>query len=268
MTQDARGEGAVVAPGSGAKITPLDIQQKEFRVSRFGGYRMRDVDEFLDQLTGVVSEMVEENARLRRQAGASPVVGSPDLDDVARQADEIIQRARDEAARIDAEARARSVASGTPAAGTDADRAAVKAFLSQEREFLQSLAGLVQGHAETVKGMAKSARRPETVDTEVAEAPAAVVPEPPPAAPSPDADAVPAEAGGSPEAEPAEADRSEESEVTDRVVEVGDAGTTQRLPAADERAELAQARPSGSAGQDRGNESDPSLRELFWGEED
>jgi DivIVA domain-containing protein len=259
MKQDARGESAVVAPGSGSrsKITPLDIQQKEFRVSRFGGYRMRDVDEFLDQLTEVVSEMVEENARLRRQAGASPVVGSPDLDDVARQADEIIQRARDEAARIDAEARARSAAMGTPTAGTDTERAAVKAFLNQEREFLQSLAGLVQGHAETVKGMAKSARRPETVDTEVAEAPAAVVPEPPPAIPSPDADA-----------EPGEADSSEGSDVTDRVVEVGDAATTQSLPAADERGKLAQARPSGGAGQDRGNESDPSLRELFWGEED
>src|SRR5436190_21208931 len=131
MTQGAEA-GSAGAPG--ARITPLDIQQKEFRVSRFGGYRMRDVDEFLDQLTGVVSEMVEENARLRRQAGAAPIVGSPDLDDVARQADEIIQRARDEAARIAADAR-RTAA--TPAAGTDEERAAVKAFLQQERAFLQ-----------------------------------------------------------------------------------------------------------------------------------
>ena len=38
------------------------------------------------------------------------------------------------------------------------DRSAVNAFISREREFLQSLAGLVQEHAETVKGMAKSTR--------------------------------------------------------------------------------------------------------------
>src|SRR5436309_2002398 len=120
MTQGAEA-GSAGAPG--ARITPLDIQQKEFRVSRFGGYRMRDVDEFLDQLTEVVSGMVEENARLRRQTGAAPVVGSPDLDDVARQADEIIQRARDEAARIDADARARSVTAGIPIAGSEEDRA-------------------------------------------------------------------------------------------------------------------------------------------------
>src|SRR5213593_1039865 len=169
MTQAPGGGGPAAASGPGSRITPLDIQQKEFRVSRFGGYRMRDVDEFLDQLTEVDSGMVEENARLRRQAGSAPVVGSPDLDDVARQADEIIQRARDEAARIDAEARASAAATGTPSAGSDEDRAAVKAFLSQERAFLQSLAGLVQGHAEIVKGMAKGARRPEAADTEVAE---------------------------------------------------------------------------------------------------
>jgi DivIVA domain-containing protein len=39
---------AVAAP---SRLSPADIQQKEFRVSRFGGYKMRDVDEFLDQIT-------------------------------------------------------------------------------------------------------------------------------------------------------------------------------------------------------------------------
>lgn len=115
MEQGPGSQGPPPATGGGATITPLDIQQKEFRVSRFGGYRMRDVDEFLDKLTEVVSGLTEENARLRRQAGAEPVVGSPDLDDVARQADEIIQRARDEAARIDTEARARASLAPAPA---------------------------------------------------------------------------------------------------------------------------------------------------------
>jgi DivIVA domain-containing protein len=251
MTHDA-------GPGStgsiaGAKITPLDIQQKEFRVSRFGGYRMRDVDEFLDKLTEVVSGLVDENARLRRQAGAAPVVGSPDLDDVGRQADEIIQRARDEAARIAAEARARATA---PAGGTDEDRAAVKAFLNQERAFLQELAGLVQGHAETVKGMAKDARRPEVTDTPATEP----IPEPPLA---PDASAPPAAPPSGEDEEPA-ADEPDD-DPTDRVVEIAEADATQTLPPPDERTELAQSRPS--AGQERAGEGDPSLRELFWGEE-
>jgi DivIVA domain-containing protein len=251
MTHDA----GPISTGStaGAKITPLDIQQKEFRVSRFGGYRMRDVDEFLDQLTEVVSGLVDENARLRRQAGAAPVVGSPDLDDVARQADEIIQRARDEAARIAAEAQARATA---PVGGTDEDRAAVKAFLNQERAFLQELAGLVQGHAETVKGMAKSARRPEVTDTPATEP----VAEPPSA---PDESARPA-ARHSEEGEEPAADEADEGP-TDRVVEIADADATQALPSPDERTELTKSRPS--PGQERAAEGDPSLRELFWGEE-
>jgi DivIVA domain-containing protein len=228
----------------GARITALDIQQKEFRVSRFGGYRMRDVDEFLDRLTEVVSEMVEENARLRRQIGAAPVVGSPDLDDVARQADEIIQRARDEAARISAEARGSAVAA-TPSAGTEEERAAVKAFLQQERTFLQELAGLVQGHAETVKGMARNARREEAPDG----AHSAAVPDEEPAA----TDVVEVDEEGKHAAPTA----SEDDEgPTERVVEIQDEDATQTLPAADDEAtELAQTRPAGSA-RDHGTEGE------------
>ena len=52
------------------------------------------------------------------------------------------------------------------------------------------------------------------------------------------------------------------------LVEVGDAEATQSLPAAEEPGELAQTRPTTSArGSDRGD-GDPSLRELFWGEEE
>jgi DivIVA domain-containing protein len=237
----------------GIRISPLDIQQKEFRVSRFGGYRMRDVDEFLDKLTEVVSGLTEENARLQRQAGAGPVVGSPDLEDVARQADEIIQRARDEAARIDTEARARASLAAAPAFASEGDRAAVKAFLAQERAFLESLAGLVQGHAETVKGMARSARRPDESSTASAEGSDA------PEAPSePVAEA--------PTPPPAAAETSEPDEGP--IVEIRDAEATQSLPAADEPGELAQTRPTTTGrAKDRGD-GDPSLRELFWGEEE
>ena len=52
------------------RITPLDVQQKEFRVARFGaGYRMREVDEFLDQVTDAMSALVAENERLRTRIG-------------------------------------------------------------------------------------------------------------------------------------------------------------------------------------------------------
>ena len=135
-------------------LGPLEIQKKEFRVSSFNGYKMRDVDEFLDAVTDSMSALVAEVDRLRTGAPA-PVVGAPDLDDVSRQADEIIERARAEAARIVAEAKVQ-----TPGVtSTPRIMAAVNAFLTNEREFLQSLAGLVQGHAESVKGMSKARGR-------------------------------------------------------------------------------------------------------------
>ena len=61
-----------------------------------GAARMRDVDEFLDQLTNSMTALVEENRRLKEQAGSGAMIGAPDLDEVSRQADENIRRARDE----------------------------------------------------------------------------------------------------------------------------------------------------------------------------
>ena len=212
----------------------MEIQQKEFRVSRLNGYRMRDVDEFLDQLTESVSALVEENRRLRSQAGAQPVVGAPDLDDVARQADEIIQRARDEAARITAEARAGAAAG---ASATPAERAAVGAFLSEEKEFLQGIAGLVQQHAETVKSMAKQARA---------------------AKPAPATEAAPP-----PVAEP---EVVEVEAVEPEVVEP-EVDRTQALPV-EEPIRVDEPLPASTKVGDRDAPAgDPSLKELFWGEE-
>ena len=183
-------------------VSALDIQQKEFRVQRFGGYALRDVDEFLDEVTDAMSALAAENERLRKgaPAGAAPVVGTADIADVNRQADEIIQRARDEAGRITAEAREQAAAlSGggvASAAGgvSAADRAAINAFLGREKEFLQSLAGLVQGHAETVKSMAKAARGTAPASPTPASAPApepAVSKAPPPPKAEPEASSAP-----------------------------------------------------------------------------
>lgn len=243
------------APPAPKVVTPIEIQQKEFRVSRFGGYRMRDVDEFLDQLTETVGAMVGENERLRRQIGAAPVVGSPDLDDVSRQADEIIQRARDEAARVVAEAKERAAAiagasaAGGMAAATDRERAAVDAFLNQERDFLQSLAALVGGHAESVKGMARKARSAPATTPAVTEEPAtderAVGGG---NEPHDDSDAEMA-ARGEPEAAGASASEDTQDvgrQDDDATIELGDADQPTTVP------------------RERGEDS---LRDLFWGGE-
>ncbi|HEY5861177.1 MAG TPA: DivIVA domain-containing protein [Actinomycetota bacterium] len=216
-------------------LGPLEIQAKEFRVSRFGGYKMRDVDEFLDSVTDSMSALVAENDRLRKGAPA-PVVGAPDLDDVSRQADEIIERARTEAARIVAGAKAQ--ASGT--ASTPQDRAAVNAFLAKEREFLQSLAGLVQGHAESVKGMSKAVRKPA--------APAQTAP----SAASP---------------APVSSTSTEAASDATAVQEAAEAAPATSIPEAavsvvePEPAAVARSDDDGSA------EGDRSLRDLFWGED-
>lgn len=241
------GEGTAA---SARTLNAFEIQQKEFRVSRFGGYKMRDVDEFLDQLTDSFSALTAENERLR--AGAGPVVGSPDLEDVSRQADEIIARARSEAARIAEEARTSNAGTPVPSAGKD--RAAVHAFLTREREFLQSLAALVQEHAEAVKGMAKPARA----------APKAAVQK------TTTANAAPA---GSPSAQPSStpADGAPERAQTDPAPQTDESSEDEpgptRLPESENTVRIEEPAAARSARGDAEPEGDRSLRELFWGED-
>ena len=239
-------------------ISSADIQQKEFGVSRFGGYRMRDVDEFLDRVTESMTKLTDENQRLRSAKGlpaapvVSPSIGAPDLVDTSRQADEIIARARAEAAKIVQEAREAAVmAAGSPAEpGTDAGQAAVAAFLSQERDFLQSLATLVQGHAESVKGMAKASRASRSSAAPVAPAAAPAkadrdAPAPPATQPM---QAVRPAAAPEPPQPPAEAEAPTPIRVEEPATASVGAGDTEE---------------DGGKG-DRG---DRTLRELFWGEE-
>lgn len=239
------------APTAGQRIMPADIQRQEFGVSRFGGYRMRDVDEFLDRLTESTEILLAENDRLR--SGGSPIVGTSDLDDVNRQADEIVERARAEAARILDEARSRAAAAGPGVPLDEAQRATVDAFLGQERAFLQSLATLVQGHAESVKAMAKEARRASTEQ-------AAVV------TTTQDADEVAAE-GEAGDQEPAEEDAEEISlpEAGEDTDDAASADTRER--GGDETVILEVPQPTTMGAERDRDSSDPSLRQLFWGEE-
>jgi DivIVA domain-containing protein len=243
-------------------LGPMDIQQKEFRVSRFGGYKMRDVDEFLDQVTESMSALIAEHDRQRATA-AGPIVASADLDDVNRQADEIIQRARAEAMRIVAEAKM-SVAGG-PSFG---DRAAVNAFLAKERSFLQSLANLVQGHAESVKGMAKASRTAATSASPADGAtPIVVEEEPPSPASEPDA----AQPAASERAAPAATSTTDASTAAASEREAPSQPEERPQSEPEQTVRIDEPEPAVVARSDRDDdpdgEGDLSLRELFWGED-
>jgi DivIVA domain-containing protein len=48
------------------RLTPLDVQAREFEVARFGkGYKMRPVDEILDDVTDMLALLEAENDALR-----------------------------------------------------------------------------------------------------------------------------------------------------------------------------------------------------------
>jgi cell division initiation protein len=137
------------------RITPVDIQQKEFGLA-FRGYNERDVDQFLDELTEEVARLYAENKRLREDVEFTRT-SRLDLGG-ANEAEALLRQAREEAARIIGEARARvSDAEPGPTAGRGT-AAALAPFVAQEREFLQSLATLIQAHAEGVKDQIRKAR--------------------------------------------------------------------------------------------------------------
>ena len=49
------------------KISPLDIQQQQFKGKMFGGLDSDDVDSFLQQIAQQVEELVRENTDLKEQ---------------------------------------------------------------------------------------------------------------------------------------------------------------------------------------------------------
>src|SRR5580765_324923 len=108
-------ESASAAPQG--RLTPMDIQEKVFK-SQPGlhGYNEREVDEFLDRITEELARVHAENQRLREQLAASG--GGAAL--TAAVAD-------------------------TPAAARIGGE-----YIAREKEFLRSLATLIQNHAEAV----------------------------------------------------------------------------------------------------------------------
>ena len=144
--------GAESSRGSNQRrLTPVDIQQRVFRLS-VRGYNEREVDQFLDEVTEEVARLHAENKRLREDMGTR---GTARLSmDAAIESDAMIRQARAEADRIIEEARSR--ARSGPA--EPSWNAGLGPFLSREKGFLQSLASLIQRHAEGVKDDAQRAR--------------------------------------------------------------------------------------------------------------
>ena len=149
-----RKKGTDDAPATGARITPEEVQQVEFRLA-FRGYNERDVDAFLDRITEGLSSYLEELERLRLVGGQPLQAVAGSTGDAAAvvararaEADEIVRRAHEQAAGIRAAA----------GAGSGDARGAVAPFLNREREFLQGLGGLVQAHAEEIKQMVLAIR--------------------------------------------------------------------------------------------------------------
>lgn len=50
------------------KISPLDIQQQQFKGKMFGGLDPEDVDTFLQLVAGEMEDLIRENADLKEQA--------------------------------------------------------------------------------------------------------------------------------------------------------------------------------------------------------
>jgi cell division initiation protein len=157
--KQATQEAGFTAPATRPRLTPIDVQQKEFRLA-FRGYNERDVDEFLDLVTEELAAFTEENRRLQDQG--DPNVASHEGADVtwaSREAEGILDRARADAASTVAEAEARAAAILAAAgAGTADPRGIIAPYLNREREFLQSLGQLVQQHADSVRRMVRSAK--------------------------------------------------------------------------------------------------------------
>src|SRR5438094_9922667 len=89
------------------RLTPVDIQQREFRLA-VRGYNEREVDQFLDEVTEEIARLYAENKRLREDLDIARRSGRGDPEPF--DAESMVRSAREEAARILSEARARITA--------------------------------------------------------------------------------------------------------------------------------------------------------------
>jgi DivIVA domain-containing protein len=265
-----RKKGTDDAPATGARITPEEVQQVEFRLA-FRGYNERDVDAFLDRITEGLSSYLEELERFRLVAGQPLQAGSTGdaAAVVARaraEADEIVRRAHEQASGIRA------------GAGPGDARGAVAPFLNQEREFLQGLGGLVQSHAEEIKQMVLAIRERAEASSvpdaaRSAATPSSVADVPPPV--ETDATGERATASSASQVPPADLEPASAAEIRERLqaseppVQIGPADEDDLPPkaAAPIVVESGTEPVFSTEGAPATERRERSLRELFWGED-
>ena len=272
-----RKKGSEDAPATGdARITPEEVQQVEFRLA-FRGYNERDVDAFLDRITEGLSSYREELEAARSGSGlplAAAAASTGDADAiVARaraEADEIVRRAQEQAAGIRA-----------AGAGSGDARGAVAPFLNKEREFLQSLGGLVQTHAEEIKQMVMAIReRAEASASSEAPRPAAPVSSVPEARSEAEPErtgerGTAASAAAMPAVQPAALEPASAAEIRERLqaseppVEIGSLEDEDLAPEASPPivVESGTEPVFSTEGAPASERRERSLRELFWGED-
>ncbi len=225
------------------RLSPVEVQQKVFRIA-FRGYNERDVDEFLDHVTEDLAALHEENKRLREQVEEGGPATGRSVRAAQKQAEAIVRQAREHAARLTA------TAEGSGETGSST-------YLLEERRFLQRIASLVQEHAAWLKDEARRARPATPRRTRQMSAPAAPAVAPPvevvaESTPTPRRSSVDEPtAAWSPESEP-----SGSAEDKDPLVSAWESAW-----APDESPGPPRAKAQGR------EEGEPSLRELFWGEE-
>jgi DivIVA domain-containing protein len=243
-------------PASRSRLTPDDVQTKEFRLA-FRGYREGDVDEFLDRVTEDMAALHEENKRLREQVG-DPLGGPVDFQAAEERAERIVREAREHAGRLVAEAERR--AGDLTGAGSGGD-ATPGWYLLQERDFLERLASLVKDHAEDLKQRARARAAEQPND---AEPPAPV----PVAQPAPeDVLVVEESAADEPEGEGPE-DESNPGQDKIDLTPLESTAPMSSVAAAEEHDLLRdwdERRPEDSTRRRR--DENASLKELFWGED-
>lgn len=232
-----------------ARLRAVDVQQVEFRVG-FRGYKESEVDEFLDRITEELVALNEENKRLR-EGGVLPGMG---VSEATAEAQEIIRQARAEADALRAAAAGGAVAAS--GGGSDA-LAAVYPFLTKEREFLTALGEMVRAHMDAIKADARALQSAAQPAAQAPAAPAAApAAEPEPTPSSAPAAAAAAATGG---ASIWEATAAPETAT----------GAPDPVPPPPAEGDVASIPPSDvdTPGRTQGEEEEPSLRDLFWGDE-
>ena len=269
-----RKKGSEDAPAIGdARITPEEVQQVEFRLA-FRGYNERDVDAFLDRITEGLSSYREELEAARSGSGLPPAAAAASTGD----ADAIVARARAEADEILRRAQEQAAGIRAAGAGSGDARGAVAPFLNKEREFLQSLGGLVQTHAEEIRQMVMAIReRAEASASSEAPRPAAPVSSVPEARSEAEPERT-GERGTAPMpavVQPADLEPASAAEIRERLqageppVEIGSPEDEDLAPEASPPivVESGTEPVFSTEGAPASERRERSLRELFWGED-